>query len=138
MDDQIQLGEECKRYRQAFDECRDDAWADEHKRQCQPCCTWVTQSIQIVQLTAEMPQFDVPEALTQRILTAVELEKNVARTAMPIYVWPSAALIAGVMLTALPYESAEGLLSWGCGLMALVVVKFLVCGNKPATESSAG
>jgi hypothetical protein len=83
-----------------------------------------------------MPQFDVPEALTQRILNAVELERNVSRT-VPIFVWPSAALLAGVCLTALPYESAEGLMSWACGLVALVVVKFLVCSGKPASESTA-
>lgn len=126
MEDQTQSGEECTRYRHAFDECRDEAWADEHKRGCQVCSAWTAQSVQIMDLAADMPQFDVSEALTQRILNAVELERAVAPHRVPLYIWPSAVLLAGLLLTAVPYETMDGLLSWVCGIGALGVVQFLV------------
>ena len=126
MEDQTQSGEECTRYRYAFDECRDEAWADEHKRGCQVCSAWTAQSVQIMDLAADMPQFDVSEALTQRILNAVELERAVSPHRVPLYICPSAILLAGLLLTAVPYETMDGLLSWVCGIGALGVVQFLV------------
>lgn len=127
VDDDKQLREDCARYRYAFDACRDEAWADEHKRDCRTCNAWAAQSLQIMDLAADMPQFDVPEALTQRILNAVELERAVAPPPVPIFVWPSAVLLAGLLLTAVPFETADGLLSWVCGIGALALVQFLVC-----------
>lgn len=131
------MGDECTRYRQAFDECRDEAWADQHRRTCDACDGWAVQSTQLMDLASQMPQFDVPEALTQRILNAVDLEKNVSARAVPIYVWPSAALLGGLCLTALPYESVEGVVSWAVGIAALGIVKFLVCNGKASSEQPA-
>lgn len=129
MDEEKRLGEECTRYRHAFDECRDEAWADQHKSGCQLCAAWTAQSLQVMELATDMPQFDVQEALTQRILNAVELERAVTSQRVPLYVWPAVVLLAGLLLTAVPYETMDGILSWVCGMGALGVVQFLLCNK---------
>ena len=73
-----------------------------------------------------MPQFDVPEALTQNILGAVARERKRSNWQEHALFFPAAMLAFSLVLVALPFNSFDGLCSWllGCVIVgALSVIK---------------
>jgi len=117
------LKDECTKYRLDFDRLQiaDPA----HEAQCSSCRVWTAQTQSILDVAAAMPQFDVSEALTQRILESVEAEAKRPRVEFGLLL--PAAFAAGVALfTMAPVESVEGMLSWAIGLAGVVLLKAIV------------
>lgn len=147
MNEEKKVSDDCLSYRRAFDECRDEAWVDEHRKQCSLCKLWADQSQQIGELSRALPQFDVPEALTQRILTAVDLERNVEHSGAlwdggPLsgFLLPGAVALGMVALfTELPFEPVEGIISWIVGILVVAAFGMLITsgGRSSATEISS-
>src|SRR5262249_4458162 len=116
---------DCEKYRQYFEglghqaDVELSASMDEHVGHCKRCRDLKIQTLAIAKLTAEMPQFDVPESLTQRILKGVEGER--ARgTGEFSYFLPLSILCVAVVCLTMPLESAEGTISWAIGLGGLL------------------
>ncbi|HEY9870535.1 MAG TPA: hypothetical protein V6D08_15325 [Candidatus Obscuribacterales bacterium] len=98
-----------------------------HLESCGACRLWYRQAGEVLRTGRAMTQFDVPEALTQRIIAAVEQERKERASAVPAAVM--LVVVAGAMglLILDSTESMSGLFSWLIGLVAMAVVKLLVC-----------
>lgn len=82
----------------------------------------------LTKLTAEMPQFDVSEALTQRILHDIEMAPAYSRPLMLTVVFLSCLAVATVVFYFMESgETVAGVLSWGIGIAVMACLKFLVC-----------
>ncbi len=86
---------------------------------------------EITTVAASMPQFDVPESLTQNILKAVEAEP--AHQGVFSQVNAVQILIAAAMCAFMMFEAAEdinGLISWAIGLGIVYSISLLVRSNR--------
>lgn len=106
-----------------------------HGEACSSCRIWERQVSDVTAMAKTMPQFDVPEALTQRILSAVDED---SRRAAPLS-GPAAITVAACALATLalvvPFESLESLGAWALGLGGIVALKLLVT-NAQALEAN--
>lgn len=103
---------------------------ENHLAQCAACVTWRQQSSDVVAAASMLPQFDVPEALTQRILLAVEDEQRARAGIASAAIWTAVAVVACVVLVLFDsLESIEGLMSWCVGLGAMAVIRLLFANN---------
>jgi predicted anti-sigma-YlaC factor YlaD len=130
---------ECRRLRSVFDDLGkgvgaargqpDEQLILEHFAECADCRDWQSQTIDLVSQMSAMPQFDVSEALTQRILASVRDEES---TRLSTAQMVSMAVATGVAVAFLCFdslESAAGLASWLVGLSALFLLKPLLDGH---------
>jgi hypothetical protein len=132
--------ENCKNYRLKYDDLRDGALESSealelkaHRDQCAGCQAWQAQTESLMNMSSAMPQFDVSEALTQRIMASVEAESR--RTAVESgYLIPLAVVAAAMSLTVLPLDSVDGLFSWAIGLGGLFVLKAIVSVTPTAEQ----
>ena len=107
----------------AEDQCEE---LKQHLGACASCSAWEQQTSEIMALAASAPQFDVPEALTQRILSAV-MEQNAFPVSTRQVVLVSLAVVS--MMSILVMDSVEsigGLGSWLISLAAMAVFKTLL------------
>lgn len=89
------------------------------------------QDQQLVRMVADLPQFDVPEQLTQRIMSSVESEAARNKSMATSGLLAPIAVVAGVaMCTVLPMDSWEGMLSTGISFGALYLVQLLIRSAK--------
>lgn len=105
---------------------------DKHLKECSSCNVWSRQMNEIVTVASGMPQFDVPESLTQSVLKAVEAEgahrANVFSGANILQALFGIAVVAIMM-----FEAAEdfgGLISWAVGLGIVYSITLLVSSNR--------
>ena len=98
-----------------------------HLLSCKDCRYWFDQSRQIVQLSKELPRYDVPEALTQKILLAVSAEQSPARFVADVKLLVAATLAIALAIFAFPdtFENADGCVSWLASLAIILLVKLL-------------
>lgn len=98
-----------------------------HLLGCKDCRTWFNQSRQIVQLSKELPQYDVPEALTQKILQAVSAQQSPSLFVIDVKLVVAAALTIALAIFAFPdtFENVEGCVSWLVSFSIILVVKLL-------------
>ena len=96
--------------------------SSEHVETCISCSAFAKQHETIIETMASLPQFDVSEKLTQSILQSVYLSQpKKADLLLPI------GAAAGVVFFALlPFDSIQGWLSWGVGLIGLCGLQVLL------------
>jgi hypothetical protein len=95
----------------------------EHSAQCASCSAWQKQNDAVISLASAMPQFDVSEGLTQKILSAVEKENT---PGMEVSLLPISIAAGLAFLVFVPFDSAQSLFSWGIGLLSLFVFYMLM------------
>ncbi|MBI4534201.1 MAG: hypothetical protein HY711_09690 [Candidatus Melainabacteria bacterium] len=98
----------------------------QHLSACASCRTWEQEMSEIMAMAASAPQFDVSEALTQRILSAVR-----GQTAFPVSTRQVVLVVLAVasMMSILVMDSVEsiaGLGSWLISLAGMAVFKQLL------------
>lgn len=135
---------ECESFRLAFEKSKSGEGnicdpetepLQSHAANCAACRQWSLQIDSLCDLSAALPQFDVPEALTQAILQSVETERRLPRLAQYPVMAPIAVALALALLTVLPFDSLEGIMSWGIGLSAMVLFKALLTGAEPGRQA---
>jgi hypothetical protein len=84
--------------------------------------------MQIANAVSSMPQFDVPEQLTQSIMAAVATQP--ARSLGANLALPIAVIGGALACTVLPFDSIEGLLSTAVGVIALFGVQLVLKSAK--------
>lgn len=114
---------------------------NEHAGECKPCAAWKSHNDQIIELAVAMPQFDISEALTQKILSSVENEKQGIMPAIRSLPSTLPSLPLGVigmflMVVILPFDTVEGAMSWACGLAGLVALKLLVSTTNKTEQAT--
>lgn len=124
--------DECLNLRRLADEPENGAQFHKHMESCDACKQWHVQNQEIVSMVGVLPQFDVSEALTQNILTAVA-EQPRKRVVPTNLLTPVALVAAAVCCTVLPIDSLEGFLACGVGMIGLYVV-YLLVKSAPAEE----
>lgn len=94
-----------------------------HTEDCQACLSWSRQHNQILDLAAGLPQFDVSEGLTQKILAGLEKEKTPAAeiSFLPMQI----AAVASVFLL-FPVDSIQTIMGWTAGLAGLLALKLIM------------
>lgn len=110
-----------------------DAQAQMHLKQCSSCATWSHQINEIAAVAANMPQFDVSEAMTQNILKAIEAEPAHGHVLSGVTVVQ--ILIGIAMFAFMLFEAAEdlnGVISWSIGLAIVYGINLLVSANREA------
>jgi len=113
---------------------------EQHLTECAECLSWQRQTTELAAIAAQMPQFDVPEALTQRILNDVSLQqsKHGSLIATVAAVLVSTCAVAVLMIVD-QCESTTGLLSWLVGMVTMVAfAKFVSEPVAAATALSKG
>ncbi len=101
---------------------------------CASCRVWCEHTMDLIAAASVIPQFDVPEALTQRILVAVETERKASITVKEVVL---TAIVLGltVAFVALEsFESVSGLLAWFAGVAAVAVLKVVLTAPSASGE----
>lgn len=115
---------------------QEQAFIDEHGNSCISCQQWLTQTAEITNLAMSLPQFDIPEALTQSILRSVNNERKLSSSFERISWVPlSVVALLSIVLT-MPLDSWSGLLSWFIGFAGVYGLKILL--NSANTQEQAG
>lgn len=102
----------------------------DHESSCDGCHQWVLRTGELTSLSADMPQFDVSEKLTQSILQAVESQRKVSVTGQYGLLIPVAAICVTGLLAVFPMETVEGMISTAIGLAGVLLVKMVISGAK--------
>lgn len=138
------LDDTCNRVRQLLDQELDEgeSWLDSAARQetaahlesCGACRVWYRQAGEVLKTARAIAQFDVPEALTQRIIAAIEQKSRDGALAVPAALM--LVIVAGAMglLILDSTESLTGLFSWLVGLVSMSLVKVLVCKGRETEQ----
>lgn len=111
-------------------------FVDKHLTDCDSCRAWKAQISEMLILTASMPQFDVPEALTQQILKAVDQNRKVSPSFEKISWLPLSSVAFIALVIGSPMETWTGLFSWIIGLAGVWGLKLLL--NSEDTQELAG
>lgn len=128
-------GKDCAEFRVLFDRLADgdkSVSSDERKRyeahdgSCKSCEAWQRQSKDLMDMMAAMPQFDVSEALTQRILSSVETEKGKVISLESLPAMPLGIVAAAAVILLFPVDGVQGALSWMAAAAGLVLLQVLV------------
>ncbi|HEY9784068.1 MAG TPA: hypothetical protein V6D17_01615 [Candidatus Obscuribacterales bacterium] len=101
-----------------------------HREECITCQQWASATEDLIAKVSSMPQFDVPEAVTQRIMQSVN-----AQPAYGDHLARVLFFVVGALVAFLVFESGEslaGLLSWAIGLGLMGSLKFLFGGTQEA------
>lgn len=99
---------------------------NEHLIGCSDCKTWQAQTKDLISMARSMPQFDIPEALTQRILAAVDLEAKSSRLSLPATLMGLATALLTIVLVVYSGEGLAGVGSWAICLAAMALLKDFV------------
>lgn len=93
-----------------------------HIENCVSCNAFAKQHETIIESMSSFPQFDVSEKLTQNILQAIQATP--AKTGDLLL--PIGMAAAVVFFALLPFDSLQGWLSWGMGLVGLCGLQALL------------
>ncbi len=108
----------------------------EHVSQCKPCAHWEMQTRQIVSFTQALPEFDVPEALTQQIIAAAQTfdakSKSLSVSSPPLLL--IAAISGTLILAATSFDNADSWGSWAVCFGVMFVIKQLLSAQKTQTK----
>lgn len=96
---------------------------DLHKSNCKSCSGFCLQHEEIAGCAGGLPQFDVSEGLTQRILDSIERQSTprVETSILPIGL---AACVAFFVMV--PFDSLQSLYGWGAGILGLFLLQLLM------------
>lgn len=94
-----------------------------HVSSCASCTAWQKQNEAMISLASAMPQFDVSEGLTQKILGSIEKESTPGMEVSPV---PIAIAAGFLFLLLVPFDSVQSLYSWGVGVLGLFVLHLLM------------
>jgi hypothetical protein len=125
---------ECITFRKQADDPDGIAPFQKHMEACDGCKRWHRQNEELGAIVNAMPQFDVSEALTQQILSAVEAQPR--RHFAAGLLAPLAVGAGAICLTLMPIDTAEGLLSTAVAVAGLYLIR-LVVKSAPHEESVA-
>ena len=93
---------------------------EQHLIECDACLAWQRQTTELIAVAAQVPQFDVPEALTQRILKEAMQQQSRKDS---IFASTVAALVAVCALSVLLFvdrcETTTGVMSWLLGMATM-------------------
>jgi predicted anti-sigma-YlaC factor YlaD len=107
----------CADYRAAFELQTEQLGADQsleldrHAQACSRCRQWTKQVNSAEQYIQSLPQFDVPESATQRVLVAVGHERKFHLIREGILL-PAVLVASCLILFLVPVDSVDGACSW--------------------------
>lgn len=131
------LKSDCQVYRVQFNETvPQESKLRAHENSCQSCRLWSQQTANIMQLAKTLPQFDVPQALTQRIMQSVDTASSSMIGIENIFLLPLSLISAAIFITATPVDSLEGIISWCLGIFGLLLLKLLLSDSQPQKQST--
>jgi len=124
--------ETCEKFRFLYDVTRDqderspdlDA-VNLHFAGCAHCRRWREQTDKLLYLARGLPQFDVPEAATQKILAAVKSERRYPVLVETFVLVPMSLIIFAATLVAIPVDSVDGACSWIVGALIVSGLGFI-------------
>jgi hypothetical protein len=100
----------------------------QHLQYCSSCCAFERTEHSILSFAISIPQFDVPEALTQKILVSINTQRPT-----PVFLNMTAVILPITLLVAAlvwDYENPAAVMSWVIGFTAMFGLKrFLVSEN---------
>lgn len=96
---------------------------DKHMQACRACSIIMNQHEQINELASMMPQFDVSEGLTQKILESVSVE-SAPKVETPLL--PLALAATFIFFLLVPFDSIQSLFGWGVGILGLIALQVLM------------
>jgi predicted anti-sigma-YlaC factor YlaD len=113
---------------------------EQHLTECAECLSWQRQTTELAAVASQLPQFDVSEALTQRILNDAAMQQSKKGSIIATVAGVLVALCAlGVLQVVDQCESTTGLLSWLVGMVTMVAfAKFVSEPAAAATVVSKG
>lgn len=126
---------ECRKIRERLEEDGEkradapDQEVEAHLGGCAGCRQWREQTADLLAMASQMPQFDVPEAVTQRILSAIEEKQRQRVRQVQLLVMVILVAVAAFISIADLLESMTGLVSWIAGLAALAALHVLLDGS---------
>jgi hypothetical protein len=101
--------------------------AEQHIRTCVQCETWRNQVNAITLSAKNMPMFDVPESLTQRIMADVQIEAANKAWSVKTLVLSTLVLVASVFVFSFDsFDTIYGAFSWMIGFVLLFGLRFLI------------
>ncbi len=96
---------------------------ESHQQQCNSCESFVAQHASLIAIAVALPQFDVAEGLTQKILQSVEMQSTPAVEAS---IWPVGLAAALAFFVMVPFDSVQSVLGWAVGLFGLLGLQLLM------------
>lgn len=115
---------ECIIFRKQADEPDGVSKFQKHIESCDGCKQWHRQNEELGAMVNAMPQFDVSEGLTQRILAEVQGQPR--RHFAGALLAPLAVAAAAVTCAWMPLDTVEGLLSTAVGIAGLYFIRVVV------------
>ncbi len=104
--------------------------AEQHIRNCAQCDTWRSQVNVIAAAAKDMTFFDVPEALTQRIMADVQETSVSSALTMRTLILSCAVIAASVCVFSFEsFDTVNGVISWLIGFVILFGFKYLIQVN---------
>lgn len=104
--------------------------AEQHIRVCRECETWRNQVNAIVATAQAVPEFDVPEALTQRILGDVQEASSGNAATVRTLVLSGVVLISAICVFSSDsidsFDTVNGAITWLLGFLVLFGLKLLI------------
>lgn len=102
-----------------------------HLKECSSCNVWAHHMKEIETVASSMAQYDVPEALTQNILKAVDAEAAYGKAMSPSMLLGGIfAIVMAAIFVIETHESVGGVISWTVGLALMYSVSLLVSSSK--------
>lgn len=96
----------------------------EHLKKCSSCNAWNRQHQKIIERAKEIPQFDVQEQLTQKILSGTSAKGfDFTSSAATLL------LFGGALFFLLIYDTVYGIGSWIAGSLFLIMIKPILSGT---------
>jgi hypothetical protein len=127
--------EECRQARQNIDDTdtlapEQSLSIEQHIRNCAECTVWRHQAKAISTAASELPMFDVPEAVTQRIISDVQnLSEKQKWTGQPWILSVITISAVSWIFAVDPLESLNGTVSWLIALVVLAGLKMIIENN---------
>lgn len=104
--------------------------AEQHIRNCAPCETWRNQVNMVAAAAKDMTLFDVPEALTQRIMVDVQEASSNSALSMRTVIVSCVVVAASVCVCSFEsFDTINGVISWLIGFVILFGFKYLIQVN---------
>ncbi|MBS2000597.1 MAG: hypothetical protein JST44_03765 [Cyanobacteria bacterium SZAS LIN-5] len=101
--------------------------AEQHIRNCSQCETWREQVNTITEAAKNMMLYDVPESLTQRIMTDVQETSLSNALSLRSLVLSCVVIAASLFVFSLDsFDTINGALSWLVGFVLLFGFKYLL------------
>lgn len=108
---------------------------NQHLAQCLQCRQWREQTEDLTSTAQAIPQFDVSEGLTQRIMATVQAEQKSQSTVRQMVLMVVVAVAACLFLLLEGDESATGALAWLVGLAGVGLLKPILDAPLPVREA---